>query len=360
MQDQRGIGRTRAEHGELARRALIVAAVACGLFLFVALVWARPEVPLVLFASYLFAVAVRFASDRVAARLGIGARPAVLLVVFSLLILGGLGTYLLAKPLVAQVEQLAGDLPATAKRLLDQVRAHPWGQKLMPQTPDVSAMSPTTQGLLKLAPGVFGGALDAAAMIVVWFFVGFYGAWDPEVYQRGLLYLFPRKKRPRIARVCRDAAANVGRWLVARFVAMAVCGVLTFVGLWLLHVPLALALAVVAGLFAFVDYVGAVASAVPAILVALGRSPALAFGTLIVFVVVHIVEGYLLTPWLVRRAVHAPPAFTLGMQLLLGAVFGIAGIVLANPLTVVLLVIVQRLYVEDALDENNVGPVSDG
>ena len=357
MQDQRGIGRARAEHGELARRALIVAAVVCGLFLFVALVWARPEVPLVLFASYLYAVAVRFAADRVSERLHIGARPAVLLVVLSLLAFTALGVFLLAKPLVAQVEQLAGDLPSTTQKLLDRVRAHPWGQRLVPQ--NLSGSS-ATQGLFKIAPRVFGGALDAVAIVVVWFFVGFYGAWDPDIYERGLLYLFPRNKRPRIARVCRDAAANVGRWLVARFIAMAVCGVLTFVGLSLLHVPLALALAVVAGLFAFVDYVGAIASAVPAILVALGKSPGLALGVVAVFVVVHVVEGYLLTPWLVRRAVHAPPAFTLGMQLLLGAVFGVAGIVLANPLTVVMLVMVQRLYVEDALDEKNVGPVTDG
>lgn len=339
---------------------LIVVAIVLLAFLLVALVWARPEVLLILFSSYLFAVAVHFAANSLCERFHVARRVGVLLVVFTLLALFAACGLAFAKPLLRQAGELAGDLPGTAQQLLDRVRASPWGQRLLPQQADVSQLSPTTKSLLEKAPTIFHGIAEAAAAVVVWFFVGFYGAWDPDVYQRGFLLLFPRKKRLRIGRVLRDSAANVGRWLIARFVAMAVCGVLTFVGLVAMRMPLALALAVIAGLLAFVDYLGAIASAVPAILVALGKSPTHAFGVVVLYVLVHVVEGYLLTPWLVRRAVHAPPAFTLAMQLLLGSVFGIAGIVLANPLTVVIMVIVQRLYVEDVLDENNVGPITDG
>ena len=359
MQNQRGVAQTREEHGEIARRALIVAGVVGAAFLVCALCWARPDVPLLLFASYLFAVAVRFTSDAVSSKFHVRERLAVLLVVFGFVIAAVVGAWLLARPLVAQADQLLTDLPGTTHRLLSSARKSPWGARLLPDPSSFSAGS-ALHGLWKFAPNVFGGALEATGAVVVWFFVGFYAAWDPDVYQRGLLLLFPRKKRPRIARVMRDASTSVGRWLVARLVAMIACGILTYFGLWILHVPLALALAVIAGLLAFVDYIGAVASAVPALLVALSKGPTLVLGVAVVFALVHVVEGYLLTPWLVRRAAHAPPAFTLGMQLLLGSVFGLAGIVLANPITVVILVVVQRLYVEDALDENNVGPITDG
>jgi predicted PurR-regulated permease PerM len=132
---------------------------------------------------------------------------------------------------------------------------------------------------------------------------------------------------------------------------MAFVGIATATGLYFLHVPLAITLGLLAGVLAFVEYVGAIASAVPPIVLALAHGPMDALWVVVLFTGVHIVEGYFLTPLLARNAVRFPPAFTLAMQLLLGGLFGVLGLTFATPLAVVIVTAIRMLYVEDTLGD---------
>ena len=127
---------------------------------------------------------------------------------------------------------------------------------------------------------------------------------------------------------------------------MALVGGFVTIGLLAMKVPLAFPLGLLAGLLTFIEYLGAFASAAPAILLAFTRGPRYAIGTAILFTVAHIIEGYLLTPLLVRTTVKFPPAYTLGAQVLLGAVFGVAGLTFATPVMITATVLVRDLYVE--------------
>lgn len=112
----------------------------------------------------------------------------------------------------------------------------------------------------------------------------------------------------------------------------------------LIDVPLILALALIAGLLSFVPYLGPILSAIPALLVALVVSPLLTVYVVLVYSAVQFLEGNFITPIIQERAVSLPPAVLLIAQLGMG-------VLLATPLAVVAIVLIQMLYVRDTLGD---------
>jgi len=129
-------------------------------------------------------------------------------------------------------------------------------------------------------------------------------------------------------------------------------GLLTTVALLVAGVPLPLVLGLLAGLFSFVPCVGPVVAAVPALLVAAGEGTSLALVTAAIYLGVQGIENNLITPLIQHRAVSLPPAALLAAQLLGGVMFGILGVLLATPLAVAAIIVVQLVYVEDVLGDS--------
>ena len=141
------------------------------------------------------------------------------------------------------------------------------------------------------------------------------------------------------------------RWLLAKFISMAVVGVLTGIGLWLLEVPLAISLAVLASLLTFIPNIGPVIAAIPALLLAFVDGPSKALSVALLYLAVQTVESYGITPFVERETVALRPALTLSAQLALGLLTGFVGVIVATPLTAVCIVIVQTLYIQDVLGD---------
>ena len=133
---------------------------------------------------------------------------------------------------------------------------------------------------------------------------------------------------------------------------MIIIGVLTAVGLWLLGVPLALTLGLLAALLTFIPNIGPILAVVPAALLALLQSPTRALYVVLLYLGIQTVESYLLTPLMQKRTVSLPPALTIFAQVLMGILVGRIGLVLATPLTAALFVLVKMLYVEDILGDS--------
>jgi hypothetical protein len=148
-----------------------------------------------------------------------------------------------------------------------------------------------------------------------------------------------------------DIGDTLARWLIGKSLSMLIVGIATAGGLTLLGVPLGLILGIIAGLLDFIPYIGPILAGVPAVLIALSISPDLALYTVLLFLAIQTLEGYVLQPLVEARAVEIPPALTIVMQLVFGSLFGFAGIALATPLTAMLMVLVNKLYVEDILGD---------
>jgi predicted PurR-regulated permease PerM len=201
---------------------------------------------------------------------------------------------------------------------------------------------------------LLSGTTESLVTAVVIFFVGVFGAAEPALYREGLLHLVPAGHRRRAAEAVDAVAFNLRWWLLGQVFLMVAIGVSTTVGLWVIGVPLALTLGLIAGAFELVPYVGPWLSAVPAALMALLVGPSHLIATLALFLALHVLEGYVLLPLVQRRAVLMPPALTLIMQVLFGELLGLMGLFVAAPLTVAAVVLLKMLYVEDTLGDEAV------
>src|SRR5205085_10910881 len=133
-------------------------------------------------------------------------------------------------------------------------------------------------------------------------------------YTALFLSFFTQKSRQRAQRILDDTAAALRWWLLGQLIAMAVVGVITTVGLLIIGAPMAVPLGVLAMLLTFVPFVGAVVSAIPAVLLAFTRDSRMALYVVLVFLIAHVVEGYIVTPLIQHRLVYLPPAMILATQ----------------------------------------------
>lgn len=377
---------------------LRAAAIVFGVLIALRFLWIAHAIFVVAFLGILLGLAVSRAVDlleKIHIRRGFGAP---LVIVIALAMLVGLGAAL-APSVRDQVQQLSTELP----KLVDQTER--WLQQsparaLVPgapaqaqqtQTPQPRKSGPEPdaakpqQAQARPAPGSDdsrqgqGGALraqlgkevrgslrfffpvvssvfGAIGGLVLVIFIAMYVAATPRLYREGILHLVPHNRRERAEEVVDTLSVTLRQWLVARLIAMVVIGVLTGGALALLDVKGAAALGVLAGLLEFIPFFGPIASAVPALGVALLDSPQKALYVLILYLVMQQLEGNVITPLLLERRLDIPPVLTVLTVAALGVVFGVVGMLIAEPLLAAVLVTTKMLYVNDVVgDEVKVG-----
>lgn len=193
------------------------------------------------------------------------------------------------------------------------------------------------------------GAITGLALVIV---AGMFIAISPRTYMRGLIVLVPRSHRRRAGEVLPKAGTTMVQWMKGTAIAMLAVGVISTIGLWLIGIPAALALGILAGLLEFIPYIGPFLSFVPATVVALAISPEKAMWVIGLYLLVQGLESNLLTPLLMKEMVELPPALTLLFQTLMATLFGFLGLLLAVPILAAGKVLVQELYVEGVADEH--------
>jgi predicted PurR-regulated permease PerM len=139
---------------------------------------------------------------------------------------------------------------------------------------------------------------------------------------------------------------------VARLIAMVAIGIITTVALVALDVKAAIALGLLAGLLELIPFFGPIMSALPAIGIALADSPQKGLYVLILYILLQQIEGNLITPLILERRLDIPPVLTILAVSALGVVFGVLGMLIAEPLLAVCLVTAKMLYVQDVVGDD--------
>ena len=270
------------------------------------IVWLSVNVLLVVFAGILLAIFLRGLADafqnlaqKAGVRLPTGG--ALVLVIFAILLIGAAIGWFFNDQIASQVAQLSTDLPHAFHNFLDRVRQFYWGRIVLNAISPAQIASTTTASNIagKVAITVFGVAqvaVEIVASIVVFFFVGLYGAAEPGPYARGVVALVRPANRPRAHHVLRQTTDTLWYWEMGRLFSMTTIGLVTGVGLWLLGVPAPGALGLLAGLLTFVPYAGTIISAIPAALLAFTISSQLALYTVLLYVGAHTPRGLHLGP----------------------------------------------------------------
>lgn len=332
-----------------ARTALIQASVYAFVVLLALLVVKASQVLLVVFGGILLAILLHGTASWVHRKTGINEKAALAITILLPLLLAVLAGWLVAPDIADQSGKLAERLPQAAQRLQEQLLQYEWTSRLWESTRHLRELVPDGSSSAQYAAEFFSSTLGGLGNLVFALFVGLFLSLNPSLYVNGVLQLVPQARRQRARDVLDASAATLRNWLIAKLAAMAVIGVLTTAGLMLLDIDLALVLGAIAALLSFIPNFGPILSVIPAALIALVAGPDKALYVLLLYAGIQAVESYGLTPFLQQRLVRMPPALLLTMQVLLGVLDGVLGVIFAAPLTVAAMVMVKKWYVEDVL-----------
>jgi len=370
------------------------------------IIWKTHQIWSAAFLGLLFALSLNGLAEWLGLHIRMPRWPATLLVMFVVLLtLTGLG-WIVASPLTAQFEDLSRRLPSATQKGVEWLEDRSWGQSVMQRVEEWSGVSGSSSraessiaseaterttndrqveqvhpdrrtdkdGFLKddssqekeqpddavsampdflvllshiasaLSLTVKNGALLFLSIIVMLFV-----AFDPYVYQRGVLWLVPQEQE-KSARQTMDRLCTAMRWWMAgRIASMAAVGVLTSLGMWMIGMPAPLALGVIAGLLAFVPNFGPIAAAIPGLILAFGQSPWMVVWAACIYLAAQLVESSTITPLVEQYAIAIPPGVLIVTQFVMAALTGVWGMIIATPMLVVVMVLVQQLYVNQGL-----------
>jgi len=276
-----------------------------------------------------------------------------LVIILVLILLIGGGAVEFAAPRVSgQIDQLAEKIPESLSSLRGWLQGYAWGRRLVALlSRDVRALIDPATILTKTTNYLYSAVWVITGLVLL-LFIGLYLSFDPDLYRRGIVRCIPARKRTRAGEVIQGVEHVLQRWLIGKCVSMTLVGILTGIGLWLLGIPLAFTLAIIAALLAFIPNFGPVISAFPAVLLGLLQSPMMSLYVILLYLGVQLVESYMITPLVQRKAVSLPPVLLIVFQVLMGVLAGSLGLIFATPLLAALLVIVEMLYVQDFLGES--------
>jgi predicted PurR-regulated permease PerM len=340
--------------------ALRVTLIVFGVLIALRFLWLAHAIFVVTFLGILLGLAMSRPVDlleRLRIRRGLGA-PLVLV-----LLLGVMATIFafIGPSIRDQTRELGQELPKAMQSIDAWVNTTPVKTLVTPAPPQQKQaqggggltgqigkeMRNATKFLFPIVSTVFG----AVGGLVIVLFIAMYIAAEPGLYRKGVLHLVPHRHRERAEEWLATLRDTLRQWLVARFIAMVLVGVLTGLGLAALDVKGAAALGVLAGLLEFVPFFGPIASAVPALAVALIDSPEKALWVAGLYVVMQQVEGNVITPLLLQNRLDVPPVMTVVAVAALGVVFGVVGMLIAEPLLAAVLVTTKMLYVQDVVGD---------
>ena len=316
------------------------------------LTWELRWVLLVLFGAVVLAVALDVPITLLRRLLPLNRPAALIVVLVSLVLLGGVLGQLLLPELLEQIKQLTTLLPVLALRLSSLARQVDWLPDLEQQLMALGTwerLQPLGGQLLGLA----GGAANTTIQLLLMALLAILLALDPRSHQKVVVSLTPSFWRPQMQHLLGESRQALGGWLAGMTLSAVSVFLLTWAGLALLGVPLALLSALVCGLLTFVPTIGPTAATLLPLAVGLLVSPAKMLQILVLRLILQNAEAFLLTPVLLRRTVNLLPTVALTAQLCLGALLGLPGVLLALPLVVVLQVLFEEVLVKEVMDNWN-------
>jgi len=308
---------------------------------------------LLLFGGLILAVLLCGVVDRLQRWTGIP-RGLVFGLMLTLLLLGvGLFGYFGVPATISGVKNIAGEVPDA----LEEFRSSAVGRQLLGaggQQPLDHLEEAIQKGGVGKAFGTAISVFTGLTSIFLVLVVGIFLAAEPEHYQNGIVNSFPHRHRDNVRKVVNAIGSALWQWLNSQLIAMLLIGIIVTAGMFIIGVEYPITLGILAALLQFIPILGPTLFAIPAVIVVMATSPDKVLPVLILYVVVQAVESNLITPLLLKNAAYLPPVVSLIATVAMGSVFGLSGLILASPITVVFLAIYQRGYREVYLGDSDI------
>lgn len=201
---------------------------------------------------------------------------------------------------------------------------------------------------------VIGGVASTILSILIVIFLSLYFLADPTMHQEGIVKLFPLWYRDRVRNIFYKIDTTLRGWLRATLASMLFVGVVTGLLLALLGIEQAAALGVIAGLLSFVPNFGPIIALIPSLAAGIVQAPDSILLIVVIIYGVSFVQSQIVAPLLVADSINLPPVLILLGQIVAGSFLGFLGIMLAVPITAIIMVLVQEVYVKDVLGDKPV------
>lgn len=254
---------------------------------------------------------------------------AILIVYFILFGLISWIVYLIIPPLMTQLQQLLKALSSYLSVALPFFNIST--QSLTDQIPSISS------NVFKLTTGLVSRIVGFFTLIIFTFYL----LLERKHLRNFLINFLGREAEEKVVNIVGKIEHQLGAWVIGQFTLMLIIGIATYIGLILLGMNFALSLAIIAGLLEIIPILGPILSGVPAVLVALSVSPVLAIAVVALYFIIQQIEGNVVVPMVMRRAVGLPPLVTILALMIGGKLAGIGGMILSVPFLVAFQVIVR-------------------
>jgi len=231
---------------------------------------------------------------------------------------------LIIPPLLSEMIFLFKNLPEITKSILPQSNVVINFDFLTQSIPSIANQT------LSFLKGIFSNAIFVTSTL----FFGFYFLLEKNLEGKLLSNFFDEVEISKIEFVSNRAQKRMSAWFWGEVILMLVVGAMTYIGLNIIGMKYALALAVLAGLLEVVPSLGPIASSVPAILIGLSYSPVLGLYCAILYLIVQQLENNLVVPAVMKKVTGLHPIITLIAMVVGGKLAGIMGVLLAVPSTI--------------------------
>lgn len=257
----------------------------------------------------------------------------------------------------SQISQQAAAFPGIVEQQAQQIFDWMRDQGFQISLDSVQGMIAQAASGFGTLTAAVGGLLGGLATLILIVIIGVYVVVEPRLYERGVAWMLPKTRRDQFYTTASRMGYTMRRLMFGRLVGMVFEGLFTFAmlaGYGIVtgdEIPMAVLLAILTGLLAFVPNIGAVVSGVLMVLVGFSGGAQMGIYTIFVYFLVQNIDGYFVIPMIARKTVDLAPALVLGMQLIMGILFGILGLFLADPmLAMIKVALEERAKAKDAED----------
>lgn len=326
---------------DFTQKVWITMGIVTLLVLLIFILKAAFNVLLMVFAGSLMAIYFHGLANLLARKIKLKHHWCLLIGVITTLLLIAMLFWFLGAKISMQIGELSQDIPEILQDVRSRLQNTELGRKLLFYLRDGNneKMINSFQDIFRTSFGVVGD-------IYIILFIGIFFTVNPKLYIDGIIKLIQPKGKAHARTVIRRLDYTLKGWLKGMLIAMLLIAILSFIGLRIIGIPMSLALAFFAGLLNFVPNFGPIIAMIPAVLIGFTESTNAALLVALLYIAIQAIESNIVTPTIQNVMIKIPPALIIISQVFFGALTGGLGILLATPLLVVIIVLVDELYVK--------------
>ncbi len=241
-----------------------------------------------------------------------------------------------------QVSSLTDTLPKTIDNAKEYLQKSTVGSKAL----DYLHSSGNSQKTMSIAKKFFSSSFGILSDVYIILLLGMFFIASPYTYKKGIVHLLPPKAKDMGEGILDEIHKDLKNWIKGQLFGFMFIAVLTGLGLWAIGMPLILTLALIAGLLNFIPNFGPIIALIPAILIGLMQGTTTVILILCLYTLIQMVQSAVTQPLIQKKMVSIPPALIIFGQVAMGLLGGFWGVLLATPVIVIIMTLVNKLYVE--------------